>query len=91
MKLLGSNVLVKRKSSGALHGDLMILLPEEVMVRDSFECTVLAVGPGEVLGNGERERMDVVPGDTVVIFQGMGETVDDGFIIDISALEAVVE
>jgi len=100
MKLCGSNVLVRRLPPD----DSLYAKPETIIIPgsddigsawmkyDSFECEVLAVGPGEVFPNGQREDMDIEPGFIVIIPQGHGDstTTDEGFIVDISAIEGVV-
>ena len=42
-----------------------IIVPDIVRARDTHTATVLAVGPGKPLPNGERQQMEVQPGDKV--------------------------
>ena len=68
---LGNRVLVEpskaeEKSAGG------VLLPESVQEKPA-EGTVIAVGPGRLLDNGERQEMSVSEGD-VVIYRKYGGT-----------------
>lgn len=101
MYMYGSNIRVRRCAPNIHKASSIIVIPNALdnvevgawLPYDSFECEVLDVGPGELMPNGVREVMGVMPGDIVVIPQGHGDgtTLDDGtFCVDISAVEAVV-
>lgn len=64
LKPIGDKVIVKpkaeeEKTSGG------IILPDTAKEKP-YEGTVIAVGPGKVLENGERKAMSVKEGDTVI-------------------------
>jgi chaperonin GroES len=64
LKPIGDKVIVKpkaeeEKTSGG------IILPDTAKEKP-HEGTVIAVGPGKVLDNGERKPMSVKEGDTVI-------------------------
>lgn len=86
--LLAGNISASVRLEG-----MKIHIPQQFIEHDSFECEVLAVGPGEIMPNGKREPMNVKPGDVVIVFQGCGTPVGekDHFIVDITGLEAVIE
>ena len=90
IKPIHSNVLLKRKPPEALYNNTVIVMPE-TLIFDSFECEVLAVGPGEILKNGEREPMPVDIGDLVIVAQGQGVELEESlFIADITMIEGKV-
>lgn len=93
MKLLGSNVLLKRRPpENSLYKETFLILPDVVKF-DSFECEVIDVGPGEIMKNGAREPMEIEVGQIVVVPQGTEnhcQLEDDTFIIDVCAVEARV-
>lgn len=93
MKLLGSNILIKRlPAEVSLRRRSFLELPDSFKW-DSFECEVLAVGPGELMPNGAVEEIAVKPGDHVVVAQGQEENAklpDGSFIVDISICEALI-
>lgn len=92
MKPYGSNVLLERQKSSRRFAAGLIYIPDEILQHDSFECKVLEVGPGEIMSNGEREPMNLIPGEYVLVFQGMGTEVgSQTFIVDVSGIDAVIE
>lgn len=94
LELFGSNIHVRRlPPENSVYQKTFLILPDEKEF-DSFECAVLGVGPGELLEDGSREPLDIVPGQIVIVPQGHGDgtSLEDGsFIVDISAVEAIVE
>ncbi len=90
LKLLGSNILIERTPTAGVESSI-IIIPDTSVVYDKLECKVLAVGPGEILSNGEREPVPVKPGDKACCWPGYGEGIGDSkFIVDVSMLEALV-
>jgi chaperonin GroES len=76
IKPLDDRVVVTRseaevKTSGG------ILLPENAKEKPQ-QGKVLAVGPGKLLDNGDRAKLDVAPGDTILFgkYSGTEITVD---------------
>jgi len=71
-----------------------IVLPDTAKEK-SQRGKVLAVGPGKVLDNGEREPMDVSEGDTVVFAKYGGTELSlDGkelMILSLRDIHAIVE
>lgn len=71
-----------------------IVLPDTAKEK-SQRGTVVAVGPGKVLDNGEREPMDVKVGDTVVFAKYGGTELDLGgkelMILSLRDIHAIVE
>ena len=71
-----------------------IVLPDTAKEK-SQRGTVIAVGPGKVLDNGEREPMDVKEGDTVVFAKYGGTELDLGgkelMILSLRDIHAIVE
>jgi chaperonin GroES len=76
LKPIGDKVIVKpkeeeEKTSGG------IILPDTAKEKP-HEGTVIAVGPGKVLENGERKPMSVKEGDTVIYSKYGGTEVTVG-------------
>lgn len=71
-----------------------IVLPDTAKEK-SQRGRVVAVGPGKVLENGEREPMDVKVGDTVVFAKYGGTELDLGgkelMILSLRDIHAIVE
>lgn len=71
-----------------------IVLPDTAKEK-SQRGKVLAVGPGKVMDNGEREPMEVKEGDTVVFAKYGGTEVDLGgrelMILSLRDIHAIVE
>ena len=71
-----------------------IVLPDTAKEK-SQRGTVVAVGPGKVLDNGEREPMDVKEGDTVVFAKYGGTELDLGgkelMILSLRDIHAIVD
>lgn len=71
-----------------------IVLPDSAKEK-SQRGSVVAVGPGKVLDNGEREPMDVSVGDTVVFAKYGGTELDLGgqeyMILSLRDIHAIVE
>ena len=91
LKPIGDKVIVKpkaeeEKTSGG------IILPDTAKEKP-HEGTVIAVGPGSVLDNGERKPMAVKEGDTVVYskYGGTEITVDgeEYIILDEDSIYAI--
>ncbi|MHB0912797.1 MAG: co-chaperone GroES [Armatimonadota bacterium] len=91
LKPIGDKVIVKpraeeEKTSGG------IILPDTAKEKP-HEGTVIAVGPGRVLDNGERKSMTVKEGDVVVYskYGGTEITVDgeEFMILDEDSIYAV--
>lgn len=91
LKPIGDKVIVKpkaeeEKTSGG------IILPDTAKEKPQ-EGTVIAVGPGKVLDNGERKPMAVKEGDTVIYskYGGTEITVDgeEYIILDEDSIYAV--
>ena len=72
-----------------------IVLPDTVDKEKKMEGEVLAVGPGKILENGERAKMEVKVGDKVLFEKWGGEEVKmDGAeykIVDAEKILAVLE
>lgn len=69
-----------------------VLLPMNLRV--STRATVIAVGPGKVLGNGKRREMGVEVGDRVLVSRGGIPIEQEGFkgnsrLLDIQDIIAV--
>ncbi len=91
LKPIGDKVIVKpkaeeEKTSGG------IILPDTAKEKPQ-EGTVIAVGPGRVLDNGERKAMAVKEGDTVIYskYGGTEITVEDEeyIILDEDSIHAI--
>ena len=91
LKPIGDKVIVKakteeEKTSGGIY------LPDTAKEKPQ-EGTVIAVGPGEVLKNGERKPMSVKEGDTVIYSKYGGTEVniegEDYIILDEDSILAV--
>ena len=91
---LGGRVLVKpvKEEEVTKSG---IVLPDTVDKEKKMEGEVLAVGPGKLLENGERAKMEVKVGDKVLFEKWGGEEVKmDGAeykIVDAEKILAVLE
>ena len=93
LRPIGDKVIVKpkpeeEKTSGG------IILPDTAKEKP-HEGTVIAVGPGEVLENGERKPMAVKKGDTVIYskYGGTEVTVEcvEYIILDQDSIYAIRE
>lgn len=93
LRPIGNKVIVKpkaeeEKTSGG------IILPDTAKEKP-HEGTVIAVGPGEVLENGERKPMSVKEGDNVIYskYGGTEVTVEgvDYIILDQDSIYAIRE
>lgn len=93
LKPIGDKVIVKakaeeEKSAGG------IILPDRAKEKPS-EGTVIAVGPGRMLENGERKSMSVKEGDTVIYSKYGGTEVklkgEEYIILEEDAIYAIVE
>ncbi|MHB1456271.1 MAG: co-chaperone GroES [Armatimonadota bacterium] len=93
LKPIGDKVIVKakaeeEKSAGG------IILPDRAKEKPS-EGTVIAVGPGRMLENGERKSMTVKEGDTVIYSKYGGTEVklkgEEYIILEEDAIYAIVE
>jgi chaperonin GroES len=93
LKPIGDKVIVKPKAEEekSLGG---IILPDTAKEKP-HEGTVIAVGPGKVLENGERRSMTVKEGDTVIYSKYGGTEVTVGgeeyVILDEDSIYAVKE
>jgi len=91
---LGGRVLVKpvKEEEVTKSG---IVLPDTVDKEKKMEGEVLAVGPGKILENGERAKMEVKVGDKVLFEKWGGEEIkSDGVeykIIESEKILAVLE
>lgn len=91
---LGNRVLVelKKKEAATASG---IVLPDTVDKEKKAEGVVVAIGPGKLLDNGERAKMEVRVGQTVLVKSWGGDEVkinDQEFkIFDADDILAVVE
>jgi chaperonin GroES len=92
LKPIGDKVIVKakaeeEKTSGG------IILPDTAKEKPQ-QGTVIAVGPGSVLENGERRSMSVKEGDTVIYSKYGGTEVNVGgeeyLILDEDSIYAVI-
>lgn len=89
IKPLGDKIIVRddppqTKTPGGL------LLP--VRLQTSVRATVIAVGPGKVLGNGQRNPISVKSGDVVLVAKGGTPIEQDGVkcrLVDIQDIVAV--
>lgn len=68
-----------------------IVLPESVSNRKNERGTVVAVGPGKLLDNGERGGMDIQVGDKVVYARYAGTEVEDYVIVRAYDVLAVID
>jgi len=66
---LGDNVLVKQKKEEEVTSFGLVLAGDK---KEKAEGTVVAVGPGKLLEDGTRSKMDVKPGDHVVLKKSWG-------------------
>lgn len=91
LKPIGDKVIVKpkaeeEKTSGG------IILPDTAKEKPQ-EGTVIAVGPGKVLENGERKPVSVKEGDTVIYSKYGGTEVtvegEDYMILDEDSIYAI--
>lgn len=94
IKPLGDRVLVKpiKEEEVTKSG---IVLPETIEKEKKAEGEVVAVGPGKLLENGERAKMEVKVGDKVLFEKWGGEEVKVGKeeykVIDQDKILAVLE
>jgi chaperonin GroES len=93
LKPIGDKVIVKakaevEKTSGG------IILPDTAKEKPQ-EGTVIAVGPGKVLENGQRRPVAVKEGDTVIYSKYGGTEVkvkgEEYIILDEDSIYAIVE
>ncbi|HUV04344.1 MAG TPA: co-chaperone GroES [Armatimonadota bacterium] len=93
LKPIGDKVIVKpkaeeEKTSGG------IILPDTAKEKP-HEGTVIAVGPGKVLENGERKPMSVKEGDTVIYSKYGGTEItvegEEYMILDEDSIYAIRE
>ena len=93
LKPIADKVIVKakaeeEKTSGG------IILPDTAKEKPQ-EGTVIAVGPGRTLDNGQKKPMSVKEGDTVIYSKYGGTTVTLGgeeyLILDEDSIYAIVE
>jgi len=93
LKPIRDKVIVKakaeeEKTSGG------IILPDTAKEKPQ-QGTVIAVGPGDVLNNGERKKMSVKEGDAVIYSKYGGTEVTVGgeeyLILDEDSIFAIVE
>jgi len=93
LKPIGDKVIVKpkaeeEKTSGG------IILPDTAKEKPQ-EGTVIAVGPGNVLENGERKAMSVKEGDTVIYSKYGGTEItiegEEYIILDEDSVYAIRE
>ena len=91
---LGDRVLVKpiKEEEVTKSG---IFLPDTVDKEKKMEGEVLAVGPGKLLENGERAKMEVKVGDKVIFEKWGGEEVkvekEEYKILSAEKILAIVE
>lgn len=72
IKPLGNRIVIKPKKAAASIGG--ILLPETAQQKPK-EGTVVAVGPGKVLDNGQRSKPSVNEGDLVLFSSYAGHEI----------------
>ena len=70
---LGDNVLVKQKKEEEITSFGLVLTGDK---KEKPEGEVVAVGPGKLLENGSRSKMDVKPGDHVILKSWGGDKVE---------------
>jgi chaperonin GroES len=91
IKPLGDKVLVQ-PSTGAEQTAGGIVLPDTAKERPQ-EGKVISVGPGRVLDNGERSKIDLKEGDVVIYSKYGGTEIKDAgveyLILDESSILAV--
>ncbi len=75
IKPLGDHVLVKPREQEETTAS-GIVLPDTVDKEKKAEGTVVAIGPGKLLDNGQRSAMDVKEGDTILFKKWGGDEVD---------------
>jgi chaperonin GroES len=92
LKPIGDKVIVKAKAEEEKTAG-GIILPDTAKEKPQ-EGTVIAVGPGRTLDNGERKTMSVKEGDTVIYskYGGTNVTVggEDYLILDEDSIYAIV-
>lgn len=71
IKPLGDNVLVKQKKEEKTKSGIILSAEKELP-----EGEVVAVGPGKLLENGQRSKMDVAVGDQVLLKSWGGDKVE---------------
>ena len=93
LRPLGDRVVV-RPTPGEETTKSGIVIPDTAKEKPQ-EGTILAVGPGRVLDDGKRERMDLKPGDKVLYAKYGGTEFklegEDLLIISLKDILAVVE
>lgn len=72
---LGDHVLVRQKKEDEVTSFGLVLSGDK---KKKPEGEVIAVGPGKILENGERSKMDVKVGDHVVLKSWGGDDVELG-------------
>lgn len=75
IKPLGDHMLVKpiKEEEVTASG---IVLPDTVDKEKKAEGTVVAVGPGKMLDNGQRSAMEIKAGDAILFKKWGGEDVE---------------
>lgn len=90
----GGLVLLKQHESSEKTTAKGIIIPLAVVDAGVTYATVLAVGPGAVLDNGQRSPMDLEVGDTVIFQSARAMPVtlagDKVFLVDQGHITAVV-
>lgn len=76
IKPVGNHVLIKRSSAAEVSAG-GIVLPENAKEQPK-EGTIVSVGNGKVLDNGERSSFTVTPGDRVIFASYAGQEVKHG-------------
>ncbi len=93
LKPIGDKVIVKAKAEEEKTAG-GIILPDTAKEKP-LEGTVIAVGPGRVMENGDRKSMSVKEGDTVIYSKYGGTNVTVGgeeyLILDEDQIYAIVE
>lgn len=93
IKPLGSRIVLKAldKSTTTASG---IIIPDTVSKDKPEQGEVIAVGPGKMMENGQREAMDIKPGDKVLFSKyGPNEFEVNNqkyLIIDMDSVQAVI-
>jgi chaperonin GroES len=80
---LHDRVLIKRLDSAAEQVRGGIIIPDTAKEKPQ-EAEVVAVGPGKIQDNGERQAMDVKAGDRILVGKYSGSDIkieDEDFVI----------
>jgi len=92
-KPLGSKVVIKKEPTSGFN--TFLVLPD--VVKEQYYkniATVIDVGPGEILENGEREPIGVKPGDKVIIWPGYNSNplneAEHVYVVDITEIEGTI-